>query len=140
MPFTKEEIKKLANPSNHTIKFDGYDYWWYSKTGRNWQLHCIKPFESKTKAMSYIKYWIYQYWQEDIKTEKVYENMIKNAIDEVRIYDVVNNNNLKTIDKVIAILDIKTYLNQTEISEYFDLTKKAINKYFLKLGAKLSKK
>ena len=139
MPYKSSEIKKLAIPSNHKIKFDGYDYWWYSKIGRSWKLHCIMTFKDKRKALSYIKYWIYQYWNEDQKTEMVYSNMVNSAIDEVRIYDIVNDNRLKTIDKVIAILDLKPYLTQTEISEYLNLSIKAINKYFLKFGKKLSR-
>lgn len=139
MPFTNSELKKLAIPANHKIKFDGYDYWWYSKIGRSWKLHCVKPFSDKRKALSYIKYWIYMYWNEDQKTEMVYSNMVNNAIDEVRIYDIANNDKLKTIDKVVAILDLKPYLTQTEISEYLNLSIKAINKYFLKFGNKLSR-
>ena len=138
MPYSSSEIKKLAIPTNHKIKFDGYDYWWYSKIGRSWQLHCIKPFDSRKKALSYIKYWIAEYWNKDEQNEEYFSNMIKGAMEEVRIYDIVNSD-IKTIDKVVAILDIKPYLNHQEISEYLGITKVSVGRYFKRHSAKLLK-
>jgi DNA-binding MarR family transcriptional regulator len=59
--------------------------------------------------------------------------MVNNVMDEVRIYDIANNTNLKTIDKVVAILNINPYLNQVELAEYLNVTKMGICKQLKKL-------
>jgi hypothetical protein len=132
MPYSIKEIEQLANPRNHDIKFDGYDYWWYSNINGKWSLHCIKPFKSHYKALYYIKYWLVKYSQEVANNESIFERITNNVINDVRIYDVVNSN-VKTIEKVISILNIKPYLTQTEISEYLGISKMAISKHFKKL-------
>lgn len=133
MPYNLKELEQLANPNNHDIKFDGFDYHWHSRINGKWSLHCIKPFETHLKALSYIKYWLVKYSQEVANNEAMFERITNNVMNDVRIYDIVNNNELKTIEKVIAILDIKPYLNQTEISEYLGITKMSISKHFKKI-------
>lgn len=133
MPFALKEVEQLSNPRNHDIRFDGYDYWWYSCINGKWSIHCIKPFETHLKALSHIKYWLIKYAQEVANNEAIFNNMINKVMNDVRIYDIARNENLKTIDKVTAILDIKPYLNQTEISEYLGITKMSISKHFKKI-------
>lgn len=132
MPYTLKQLEQLANVNNHDIKFDGYDYWWFSRIDNKWSLHCIKPFKTHLKALSYIKYWLFKYSQEVANNEAMFERITTNVMNDVRIYDIVNSK-LKTIDKVVAILDIKPYLNQTDISEYLRISKMAISKHFRKL-------
>lgn len=132
MPYTLKEIEQLASPRNQDIKFDGYDYWWYSRIDGKWSIHCIKPFKSHLKALHYIKYWLVKYNQEIANNESMFERITNNVMNDVRIYDIAKSD-LKTIDKVIAILDIKPYLNQTEISHYLDISKMAISKHIKKL-------
>lgn len=138
MPYKLRELQQLVNPSNHKIRFDGYDYWWYSYVDGRWSLHCIKPFKSHFKALHYIRYWLVKYSQEMANNEVIFDNMIDNVMNDVRIYDIVNDTELKTIDKVVAILDIKPHLSQTEISEYLGCSRNAINKHFKKLAKKVS--
>ena len=132
MPYTIREIEQLANVNNHDIKFDGYDYHWFSRIDNKWSLHCIKPFRTHLKALSYIKYWLIKYSQEVANNDAMFERITNNVMNDVRIYDIVNSD-IKTIDKVVAILDIKPYLNQTEISHYLVISKMAISKHFRKL-------
>ena len=132
MPYTLKDIEQLASTRNHDIKFDGYDYWWYSRIDGKWSIHCIKPFKSHLKALHYIKYWLVKYNQEIANNESMFERITDNVMNDVRIYDIAKSD-LKTIDKVIAILDIKPYLNQTEISHYLDISKMAISKHLKKL-------
>ena len=129
MPYTIREIEQLANVNNHDIKFDGYDYHWFSRIDNKWSLHCIKPFKTHLKALSYIKYWLIKYSQEVANNDAMFERITNNVMNDVRIYDVVNSD-IKTIDKVVAILDIKPYLNQTDISEYLGISRMAISKHF----------
>jgi hypothetical protein len=131
--FSNEEIKQLAKPNNHKIKFDGYDYWWYTKINGKWDVHCIEPFKTHLKAIKAIKYWLVQYAKMDAENEMTFEKMVNNVMDEVRIYDIANNTNLKTIDKVVAILNINPYLNQVELAEYLNVTKMGICKQLKKL-------
>lgn len=133
MPYTLREIEQLSNPRNHDIKYDGFDYWWYSCIDGKWSIHCIKPFKSHLKALHYIKYWLVKYSQEVANNDAMFERITNNVMNDVRIYDIVNNPNLKTIEKVIQILDIKPHLTQTEISEYLEISKMAISKHFKKL-------
>lgn len=132
MLYNLKELEQLANPNNHDIKFDGYDYHWYSCINGKWSLHCIKPFKTHLKALSYIKYWLVKYSQEVANNEAMFVRITNNVMNDVRIYDIAKSD-LKTIDKVIAILDIKPYLNQTEISHYLDISKMAISKHLKKL-------
>lgn len=132
MPYNLKELEQLANPNNHDIKFDGFDYHWLSRINGKWSLHCIKPFETHLKALSYIKYWLVKYSQEVANNEAMFERITNNVMNDVRIYDIAKSD-LKTIDKVIAILDIKPYLNQTEISDYLGISKMAISKHLRKL-------
>jgi hypothetical protein len=129
MPYTIREIEQLANVNNHDIKFDGYSYHWFSRIDGKWSLHCIKPFKTHLKALSYIKYWLFKYSQEVANNDAMFERITNNVMNDVRIYDIVNSN-IKTIDKVVAILDIKPYLNQTDISEYLGISRMAISKHF----------
>ena len=126
--FSKLEIKDLAKPNNHKIKYDGFDFWWFSKINGKWSLHCIEPFESHLKAIKSIKYWLVQYAKMDAENDMSFDKMINNVLNEVKIYDIANNKDLKTLDKVVAILDINPYLNQVELAEYLNLSKMGICK------------
>jgi hypothetical protein len=132
MPYNLKELEQLANPNNHDIKFDGFEFHWFSRIDNKWSLHCIKPFKTHLKALSYIRYWLVKYSQEIANNEAMFERITNNVINDVRIYDIAKSD-LKTIEKVIAILDIKPYLNQTDISEYLGISKMAISKHFRKL-------
>lgn len=132
MPYNLKELEQLANPNNHDIKFDGFEFHWFSRIDNKWSLHCIKPFETHLKALSYIRYWLVKYSQEIANNEAIFERITNNVINDVRIYDIAKSD-LKTIEKVTAILDIKPYLNQTEISDYLGISKMAISKHLRKL-------
>ncbi|WGK94260.1 MULTISPECIES: HTH domain-containing protein [Flavobacterium] len=132
MPFSLKDLEQLSQYKNHTIKFDGYDYWWYSKIDNKWSLHCIKPFKSYQQGLEYIKYWLVKYAQEVINNEAIFERITDNVIKDVNIYEIANSN-LKPLNKVIKILEIRPNLNQTEISEYLNITKMAVSKHFKKL-------
>lgn len=131
--YSNEQIKQLSFPNNHTIKYDGYDYWWFSKVDYKWQLHTLKCFKSHLEALSFIKYWVTQYSIIDEKNNKVYSKMINKVMDEVRIYDIVKSKT-NTLEKITSILDINPYLNQTELSEYLNITKMAISKQLKKIN------
>jgi hypothetical protein len=137
MPYTLKEIEQLSNPRNHTIKYDGFEYHWFSYKNGRWSMHCIKPFETKLKALAYIKYWLAQYQNEIINSELFLGKITDSLADEIRIYDIVKNENSTTFEKVIEIHNINPRLNQTEISDYLNITKKAVNKHFLKLAKKV---
>jgi hypothetical protein len=132
MPYNLKELEQLANANNHDIKFDGFEFHWFSRIDNKWSLHCIKPFETHLKALSYIRYWLVKYSQEIANNEAMFERITNNVINDVRIYDIAKSD-LKTIEKVTAILDIKPYLNQTEISDYLGISKMAISKHLRKL-------
>ena len=132
MPFSIKEIEKIANPDNHKIVYDNYDYWWFSNKCNHWELHCVKPFKSYLIAIQHVKYWVPQYNEMLAKRELSFDRIINDIKNDVRIYDI-KNSNIKTIDKVISILDIKPYLNQTEISEILGTSKMAISKHLKKL-------
>jgi hypothetical protein len=137
MKFNLKEIESLSRPQNHTIKFDGYDFWWYSRINNKWSIHCINSFESRLKALSYIKFWLNQYQNDVINSELFLGKVTDSLADEFRIYDIVKNENYSTFTKVQEIHNINNKLSQTEISNYLNLTKKAVNKHFLKLSKKV---
>ena len=130
--YSVNQLMKLSNIENHKIKFDGYDYWWYAIKDNSYELHCIKPFSDYKTVLSYIKYWIPAYNELVINNDNAVSKMVNDVMNDVRIYDIVNSD-LKTIDKVISILDIKPYLSQTEIAEYLNISKMAINKHIKRI-------
>lgn len=132
MSYSINQLKKLSNIENHKIKYDGYDFWWYSRKDKDFTLHCIKPFLEHKSVLSHIKYWIPVYNTMVVNNDNAVSNIVNDVINDVRIYDIVKSN-IKTIDKVIAMLDIKPYLTQTEIAEYLDMSKMAINKHIKKI-------
>lgn len=132
MPYSLKDKEQLSQPNNHTIKFDGFDYWWFSCLNNRWSLHCIKPFTSHLQALHHIKYWLVKYAQEVANNDAIFERITDNVIKDVKIYEIANSN-LKPLNKVIQILEIRPNLNQTEISQYLNISKMAISKHFKKL-------
>lgn len=131
MQFSNREIDNLCRAHNHTIEFDGYDYWWYSCKKDKWELHCIEPFSDYKKALAYIKYWVQQYELMVEKNNDVFEKIANKIIDQVRIYDIVKSNK-STFDKICEIYAIKPFATQVELGEYLNISKMAICKQLKK--------
>lgn len=137
--FKSVELKQLSCLSNHKIVFDGYDFWWYSNIDGKWKIHCIKSFDTYKKALSYIMYWCERYSNLYIKKNKEVDRIVSDAIDQVRIYDIVNSK-LKTKNKIEQIISIKPFISQVEIANYLSLTKPAINKHFIQASKRINEK
>jgi hypothetical protein len=132
MKFSNLEIENLSRARNHTIEFDGFDWWWYSCKKDKWELHCIRPFSDYKKALAYLKYWLVQYEKKVEDNNVQIERITDKIFDQVRIYDIVNSNK-KTIDKIIDIYAIKPFATQVELSDYLNISKMAICKQLKKL-------
>jgi hypothetical protein len=132
MPYKPNEIEQLAKLKNHKITYDGYEYWWHSNLNGKWGIHCINAFKDHIQAIHYIRYWLAKYRSQVVKNDNDFTRIISNAINDVRIYEVVNSD-ISTLDKVIEIHTLKPYANQTEISEYLRISKMAVSKHFRKL-------
>ena len=136
MPFTETQLTHLSKPKNHKIKYDGYDYWWYSKQNNKWQKHCIKSFDTAKEVYGYIKYWMHKYQKQSAKNELHLSKIVDNVMNEVRIYDIAKSD-LKTIDKIERILCFKPYATPTELTEYLHLSKQNIGKHLKNLKTAL---
>ena len=129
MKYTLEQYKNLSRFENHKIKYDGYDYWWYSKKGDEFTIHCIQPFYNVKMLLSNIYFWISKYHTMSISNDEYLDIMLKELFLDVKIKEISNNKTIKNKDKIKQILTIKPHIKPKELVDLLEVTKMAISKH-----------
>lgn len=136
--WSNDDLKKLTNPLNHRIIYDGYNFVWEHNINDKWELHCIKLFNDYKKPYSWLMECISN-WSKEIKERELKESRqhfkqmfkdlkIKQNIS-IAINEIAKEHHTKTKEKIKMIRNINPNLSSLEIAEILGISKRAVNKY-----------
>ena len=131
--FTLQELKDLKELQNHKIKFDGYNYRWYSKVNNNWDIHSIKLFDDYKQPFSWIKFsiaiWEKEYNKLVLKENRKHIRQVKKELKmQYKLHNIKRQAELSNINKVNEILKIKPDISNNEICDLLGLSRMQIHR------------
>ena len=94
--WSTDDLKSLTKVENHKFMFDGYEYTWLRKLKDEWEIHYIRNFTDRKKALAYLKYNISKWTRElnkRLENENrrgAYKHIEKMLDNQEKIYDVYN--------------------------------------------------
>lgn len=113
--WTTNELRQLKEPTNHSIIWDGYDYYWNHFIDSEWSLHSTKHFEDFNKPFSWLKYWLHKWNAEYTRRQ---ERLVKQLSKAT-----------KTRDRITIAKQLKPDAGNTELANYLNVSIKTMQRH-----------
>ena len=139
--WSNDDLRKLIIVENHKIAFDGYEYTWYRKLDDEWEIHYIRTFKEKKKAIAYLKYNISKWTRELNKREEdenrggAYKHIEKMLDNQEKTYSIAFSS-LPSIEKINHIRLINEDISVDELSSILKLNKSIIYRHIRTLKSR----
>lgn len=120
--WSTDDLKSLTKVENHKFMFDGYEYTWLRKLKDEWEIHYIRNFTDRKKALAYLKYNISKWTRElnkRLENENrrgAYKHIEKMLDNQEKIYSIAKSS-LPTIEKInhIRLINKETPIYELSI-------------------------
>ena len=125
--WSTDKLSQLCNPSNHKIKFAGFQYRWYHKLDGKWELHSIKHFDNFNKPFSWMQFNLGT-WTKELRARGVKEAARMRAVER-KIRKISEEHDYDTFNKVIEISKLDSELTAKDISLILGVSVQMTRKY-----------
>ena len=128
-------LRKRCVEENHRVTYDGYDYVWDVCIDGKWERQSIIQYDTFSKAVSHVRFWLAKYNKELTKRNLAKANaqhfnkMRKEAEVLKSLHEISREYNYKTKEKIKQMIELKPDITNEEISDLLDIDKAAISRH-----------
>jgi hypothetical protein len=132
--WSDEDLKKLCEPTNHRIRYDGYEYVWEHRVnGNKWELHSVWLKDNFNKLYANMKFWLYQWSKElterKIKSAESYFAEMTKYLKATEVAIHIKNSDLTTKAKIKEIKKELPSVTVKFLSDLLNISRQIIHRH-----------